>query len=69
MQTKKKLIAQFGGKLRDERFEPNQSMIEYYLPNKNERATVALKSKFLELNFIRKFNGAILPMKYIDYNN
>ena len=66
---KKKLIAQFGGKLRDERFEPNQSMIEYYLPNKNERATVAPKSKFLELNFIRKFNGAILPMKYIDYNN
>ena len=25
----KKLIAQFGWKLRDERFEPNQSIIEY----------------------------------------
>ena len=46
---KEKLIAQFGGKLRDERFEPNQSMFEHYLPNKNKRA-VALKSKFLQLN-------------------
>ena len=35
---KDKLITQFGGKLRDERFEPNQ--FEHYLPNKNERATV-----------------------------
>ena len=25
-------------------------MFEYYLPNKNERATVAPKSKFLQLN-------------------
>ena len=38
MQMKKKLIAQFGGKLRDERFEPNQSMFEHYLSNKNERS-------------------------------
>ena len=25
-------------------------MFEHYLPNKNKRATVALKSKFLQLN-------------------
>ena len=47
---KEKIIAQFGGKLRDERFEPNWSMFEHYLPNKNERATVASKSKFIQLN-------------------
>ena len=47
---KEKLIAQFDGKLRDERFEPNWFMFEHYLPNKNERDTVAPKSKFLPLN-------------------
>ena len=50
MQMKKKLITQFGGKLRDERFEPNQSIFEHYLPNKNECATVSPKSKFTQLN-------------------
>ena len=47
---KEKLIAQFGGKLRDKRFKPNQLMFGQYLPNKNEGATVDPKSKFRELN-------------------
>ena len=46
----KKLIAQFGWKLRDERFEPNYFMIEHYLSNKNESATVAQIPTFTQLN-------------------
>ena len=46
---KEKLIAQFGRKLRDERFKPNKSMFGHYLPNKNGGATVAPKSKCREL--------------------
>ena len=41
----KKLIAQFGWKLRDERFEPNQSTIEHYLPSKNEKCYSSPNSK------------------------
>ena len=54
---KKKLIAQFGWKLRDERFEPNQSMIEHYLPNKNENATVAQIPTFTQLNTPQPLRG------------
>jgi hypothetical protein len=41
---KEKLIAQFGGKLRDE------VNVWHYLLNKNEDATVSPNSKFHELN-------------------
>ena len=44
----KKLIAQFTCNLWDESFEPSYSMIEQYLLNKNESATVAKKLKFLQ---------------------
>ena len=46
----KKLIVQFVWKSRDERFEPSQSMIEYYLPNKKESAIIPKFQLSLQLN-------------------
>jgi len=45
-----KLIAQFECKSRDESFKPKYSMIEQYLSNKNESATMLKSKNFFYLN-------------------
>ena len=61
---KQKLITQFVCKSRDKSFDSSQFMIEQYLSNKNESATVAKSVIFSELKEALDILGPCLVSKY-----